>query len=369
MNEPRPDTPLRGARRILIVRLDNVGDVVMTGPAVRALKQALPDAHVTVWASPAGARAARLLPWVDDVIETRVLWQDLGALPFDPRREHDLVERLARADFDVALIFTSFSQSPHPPAYVCYLAGIGVRVGASKEFAGGVLSHAVEAGPDERHQVDRNADLLEAVGVPVPDRRLEVRVGPGAEARLRRVLRARGHDLDEPWLVLGPWASCPARTYPPLRAAEAAARLARQTGLRVALTGVERDRAQARELVEGLGPEAVDLVGELDLAAFAALVAHARLVLCPNTGTLHLADAFAVPVVVPFSGTDLESQWAPRRAPARLLRQPTPCRPCYAFTCPIGLPCLDLDPDTLVTAGLELLEADTRTEVAHAAPA
>lgn len=354
---------------MLAVRLDNVGDVVMTGPALRALKRSLPDVHLTMWASPAGTRAARLLPWVDDVLEARALWQDLGGLSFDPRREQGLVEQLAHGRFDAALIFTSFSQSPHPAAYACYLAGIGVRVGASKEFAGGVLSHAVDAGPDERHQVDRNADLLEAIGIPVPDRRLEVRRVAAAEAHLQRALQARGHQLDERWLVLGPWASCPARTYPPSRAAEAAARLARTAGLRVAVTGVERDRHRAREVVEGLGQEAVDLVGALDLAAFAALVAHARLVLCPNTGTMHLADAFAVPVVVPFSGTDLESQWAPRRAPARLLRQPTPCRPCYAFTCPIGLPCLDLEPDALVAAGLELLAADTRSEVGHAAPA
>ncbi len=368
MTALRPDSPLQGARRVLAVRLDNVGDVVMTGPALRALKRALPAVHVTMWASPAGARAARLLPWVDDVWETRALWQDLGGLPFDPRREHALLDRLAEVDADAAILFTSFSQSPHAPAYACYLAGITTRVGASKEFGGGVLSHAVDAGPDERHQVDRNADLLEAVGVPVDDRSLELRIEPTAEARLRRTLRARGHELDGPWLVLGPWASCPARTYAPERAARAAARLAAVAGLRVALTGVARDREGAPELMRVLGPSAVDLVGELDLAAFAALVAHARLVLCPNTGTLHLADAFGVPVVVPFSGTDLESQWAPRAAPARLLRRPTLCHPCYRFTCPIGLPCLDLAPDELVAAGLALLDADARAEVAHVAP-
>ena len=364
-----PESPLHGARRVLAVRLDNVGDVVMTGPALRALKRAVPDVHVTLWASPAGTRAAHLLPWVDETVETRALWQDLGGLPFDPGRERALIDRLAAGAFDAALIFTSFSQSPQPPAYALYLAGVPVRVGTSKEFGGGVLSHPVDAGPDERHQVDRNADLLEAVGIPVTDRRLGLRVDRDAEARLRQVLRARGHDLEEPWLVFGPWASCPARTYPPERAAQAAARLARATGLRVALTGVERDRARARDLIEPLGPDAVDLVGDLDLATFAALVARARLVLCPNTGTLHLADAFGVPVVVPFSGTDLESQWSPRHAPSRLLRRPTPCHPCYAFTCPIGLPCLDLEPDALVAAGLELLSAHVRSEVTDAAPA
>src|SRR5215218_5186399 len=82
------------ARRLLVVRLDNIGDVVMTGPVLRALKENLPGSHITLLASPGGSKAAPLLPWVDEVLAWRVLWQDLGHLSFDPARELELVETL-----------------------------------------------------------------------------------------------------------------------------------------------------------------------------------------------------------------------------------------------------------------------------------
>ena len=72
-------------------------------------------------------------------------------------------------------------------------------------------------------------------------------------------------------------------------------------------------------------------------------------------GPMHLADAFARPQVVLYSGTELESQWEPRRSARRLLQVPTPCSPCHTFTCPFSMECLDIDPDVVVAAALELL--------------
>ena len=79
--------PWAEAQRILVMRLDNIGDVVMTGPVLRALKENLPRASITLMASPGGKEAAPLLPWIDEVFAWRVLWQDLGRLSFDPARE------------------------------------------------------------------------------------------------------------------------------------------------------------------------------------------------------------------------------------------------------------------------------------------
>src|SRR5690606_1815050 len=132
--------------RILVVRLDNLGDMVMLGPSLRTLKKALPHASLTLLASPNGSQVAPLLPWVDEVIVHRASWQELngagapareadatpgGLLATDPcRLPHSVVRELALADklrarrFDAACIFTSFTQSPWPPAYLCYLAGI-----------------------------------------------------------------------------------------------------------------------------------------------------------------------------------------------------------------------------------------------------
>src|SRR4051812_41823740 len=98
----------RDVRRILAVRLDNVGDMVMLGPALRTLREALPGAHITLMASPAGSQVAPLLPWVDDVLTLRAVWQDAsGNMPLDPERERELIETIRDRAFDAVVIFTS----------------------------------------------------------------------------------------------------------------------------------------------------------------------------------------------------------------------------------------------------------------------
>jgi ADP-heptose:LPS heptosyltransferase len=347
----------RRARNVLAIRLDNIGDVVMTGPALAAVKAGLPSARLTLMASPGGAQAAPLLPAVDEVLSWRVLWQDVsGALPLDPGREQDLVDELRRRRFDAAVVFTSFSQTPHAAAYVCYLAGIPLRLGQSKEQGGAVLTTELAAPPDGTHQVERNLRLVEAVGLVPPSRDLRLRVPDGAGQRAREALRARGVPPGGDFLLLNPWTSCQARTYPPDRSATATRRLADATGLPVVVTGADRDRPAARALAAAVGPAALDLVGETSVPELAALVAGAALVLTNNTAVMHLADATGTPMVVTFAGTERESEWGPRSAPAALLRRETWCSPCRRFTCPYQLECLDLAPQQVVDAALALLD-------------
>ena len=354
--------PWGEARRLLVVRLDNIGDVVMTGPVLRALKENLPGSHITLMASPGGSKAAPLLPWVDEVIARRVLWQDLGYLSFDPAREMELVETLRRGSYDAAIILTSFNQTPHAAGYACYLAGIPLRLGESKEWGGSVLSDEAPSVPDELHQVERNLRLIEHLGLWVEDRALSISVPKEAREIAAQLLEARGVAPGTPYLLLNPWASAQARTYPTDRFARAAGHLSEETGWPVVVTGTGKDRESASGLFEALGDRGMDLVGATGLPELAALVEGARLVLTNNTSTMHLLDALRVPGVVLFSGTELEEQWRPRSARHRLLRRETWCSPCYAFECPYNLQCLDIPPEEVAQAGLSLLaEAGDRT--------
>jgi ADP-heptose:LPS heptosyltransferase len=99
------------------------------------------------------------------------------------------------------------------------------------------------------------------------------------------------------------------------------------------------------------------------LSDLVALIAKAQLVLTNNTSTMHIADATGTPNVVLFAGTEQERQWRPRHSPSRLLRRSTVCSPCYAFTCPYNLQCLDIAPETVVAAGLDLLRQQKPMEV------
>ncbi|GAA6624064.1 glycosyltransferase family 9 protein [Scytonema sp. NUACC26] len=361
-------------QNILVMRLDNIGDVIMTSPALQAIKENLPQCHLTLMASPGGALAAELLPWVDEVLPWRVLWQDLGKLDFDPTREWELVKRLQNSKFDAAIIFTSFSQSPHPAGFLCYLAGIPIRIGESKEVGNGVLTLEVPSISDEVHQVERNLRLIEQAGFEVQNRSLCIDISEIARQEALSLLLGIGdwglgtgkENSQSPianpqspipnYLLLNPWTSCQSRNYDSQRFAIAARQLVEVTQMPVVVTGVEKDLPKSKSLLETLGDRAVNLIGKTTLPQLAALIANAKLVLTNNTSTMHIADATRTPTVVMFAGTELESQWQPRNGTSWLLRRPTPCSPCYAFTCPYNLECLDIPLEEVVATGLKLIE-------------
>lgn len=341
-------------RNILVMRLDNIGDVVMTSPALRAIKENLPACHLTLMASPSGAQAASLLPWVDEVFSWQVLWQDLGSLDFDLQREWQLIQELRDRQFDAAIIFTSFSQSPHPPAFLCYLAGIPLRLGESKQYGGG-LTTEVSAAPDEIHQVERNLRLIEAVGFQIRDRSLSIQVDAKSEQTAIQ-LRTQHGIINNQYILLNPWTSCQSRNYDSLRFAIAAKQLAQTTKMPIVVTGVPQDCDRAQSLLTILASDAIDLIGKTTLSQLAALIANAQLVLTNNTSTMHIADATRTPSVVMFAGTEYESQWRPRHNLSHLLRRPTSCSPCYAFSCPYQLECLDIPAEDVAMAGLDLFK-------------
>ena len=245
------------------------------------------------------------------------------------------------------MIFTSFSQTPHVAAYVCYLAGIPLRAGESKEFGAARSPPSCADTPDATHQVDRNLHLVQALGFTEVDPALEIAIPDASREAVARRLWDVGISPDQPSAVLHPGASAAARRYPATRFPQVADLLLAR-GWPLVVTGSERER-DLLEIVVG-DNDAIPVFTDLSIQEFAALVARASAVVCGNTLPLHLADATRTPVVALYSGTELISQWGPRFAPSRVLQRATDCAPCYRFTCPIGLPCLDVDPEEVVAA-------------------
>jgi lipopolysaccharide heptosyltransferase II len=343
-------------RNVLVIRLDNIGDVIMIGPTLRALKHVLPHTRITLLASPAGSQVVPLLPWVDDVLTHRATWQDAsGAMPLDPGREQALVDELRTRRFDAAVILTSFAQSPYPPAWVCYAAGIPIRLGQSKEFGGSLLSQRVIPPPDGIHQVDRNLHLLAAAGFAIAGRHLELHPPATAQDEAALLLEGRGIDPDRPFVVMAPGASCAARRYDPDRFGQVARHLAERGGQPVVIVASEREGDLAASVQAAASDGVISLAGQTSLPVLTALLERAGLLVANDSGPMHVADAVGCPMVILFSGTELESQWAPRGAPVRLLRRPTTCAPCYRFRCPYEMECLDIPPLEVVTVALDLL--------------
>src|SRR5579884_2008711 len=165
------DKRWRSVRHVLLIRLDNLGDVLLSTPAFHAVRTALPDAHLTLLASPVGAQVGALDPDIDTVIVYEAPWMDPWCkLPQNSQREQLLIAQLKEQHFDGAIIFTSFHQSPLPAAYLCYLADIPLRVAASIDGPGSLLTTRHKHPERMMHEVERGLDLVAALGmVPMDD--------------------------------------------------------------------------------------------------------------------------------------------------------------------------------------------------------
>ncbi|CAB3800691.1 glycosyltransferase family 9 protein [Pararobbsia alpina] len=320
-------------KRILCVRLDNLGDILMTTPALHALRGTTPGRHLTLLASTAGSAIAPLLPDVDEVIRYDAPWVKhppcLGS-------DTPIWEMLAAGRFDAAVIFTVYSQNPLPAAMLCHLAGIPRRLAHCRENPYALLTHwAPETEPEcgTRHEVLRQLALVERVGAHVDDARMHL-VVPAADAATVEVkLAARGIDIDVPLLVVHPGATAPSRRYPVERFAQAAEHIIESLGCTVIVTGDESERPLGDQF-QRTCPRAHNFIGLLSLAELCALIKGAQVLVSNNSGPVHIASALCTPVVDLYALTN--PQHGPWQTPHRLLFEDVECRWCYRSVCTEG---------------------------------
>jgi ADP-heptose:LPS heptosyltransferase len=328
--------------RAIVTRLDSFGDVLLAGPAVRAV--AARADHVTLLCGPRGAPAARLLPGVDEVLVWDAPWG--GFAP--PAVDRSEIDALAdRIDADTGLILTSFHQSPLPTALVLRLAGVRRLAADSVDYPGSLLDLRHRRAPDA-HEAEAALDLAEAAGFPRPDDgRLRVRTPPAVTG-----LTGTG-----PYVVLHPGASVPARAWSPERAAEAVRELA-AAGHRVLVTGGPGERDLTAHVA---GRHGTDLGGRTDAPQLAGVLAGAAAVVTSNTAPAHLAAAVGTPVVSLFAPVVPAERWRPYGVPYVLLGdQDAPCADSRARDCPVpGHPCLNTVTATDVAAAVEKLLGET----------
>ncbi|HET9643749.1 MAG TPA: glycosyltransferase family 9 protein [Burkholderiaceae bacterium] len=346
------------ARRVLAVRLDNLGDVLMTTPALAALRQALPQAELTLLASPYGAHLQPHLAMVDRVIPHRASWLKHDH-PATAVEEAALMQRLAAESFDAAVIFTVCTQSALPAALMCRLAGIPLRLAHSRENPYSLLSDWVPD-PDvdiahARHEVRRQLDLVATVGFSTPDERLRFALPEVDRETVASRLRHAGLPPGANWIVVHPGATAASRRYPAERFGVAADAIGHDSGCTVIFTGDASEQPLVAEAMRAMRGPALSFAGMLTLGELAALIAGARLLVSNNSGPVHLAAALGTPVVDLYALTN--PQHTPWKVPHRVLYQDVPCRNCLKSVCPeVHHRCLlDVTPQAVAQAALELL--------------
>ncbi|MBZ4324584.1 glycosyltransferase family 9 protein, partial [Streptomyces huiliensis] len=227
--------------KALVARLDSFGDVLLAGPAVRAV--AAGTERTTLLCGPRGAPAARMLPGVDEVVVWDAPWVGFEPPAVERADVEAFVGRIAANPPDVALILTSFHQSPLPLALLLRLAGVRRVAADSVDYPGALLDVRHRRGP-RRHEAEAALDLAEAAGFRLPE---------GDDGRLAvRELPPPPDELPEAgYVVVHPGAAVPARRWSGDRCAAAVRALAR-AGYRVVVTGGAGERELTAAVAGGV---------------------------------------------------------------------------------------------------------------------
>lgn len=317
-------------QRVAIFRALQLGDLLCTVPAWRALRAAHPGAHITLiglpWARDFARRFAR---YINDFIEFPGA-PGLRERPWDAAHLATFEEGMKEQRFDCLVQMHGSGNITNP-----LLSKWGARRLAGFHEAPSLTAPdrlMLQWDPRES-EVRRYLRLAAALGADTRGVHLEF---PLDDAERVAALELRG--VRGPYVVIHPGARFPSRRWPVERYAAVADRLA-HGGYAIIVTGTREEKALAAQLVANMRHAAIDLVGCTAVGVLAAVVAGARLVVCNDTGLSHVASAVRTPSVVVSSGSDA-LRWRPLDTSRhRVLWHDTPCRPCMHEVCPTGHEC------------------------------
>jgi heptosyltransferase-2 len=339
----------------LLVRATNwVGDAVMSLPALAALRRHFPSAHIAILARPWVAGLYRHEPFADEII------------PYQPghflqgiRDRRAAAASLRAMQFDCAILL----QNAFDAAFIAWLARIPRRAGYARDGRGFLLTDPIPhpaKGSIPPHQSFYYLSLVRSLGWldEMPASPL-IRLAGAAKAREAGIARFRAEGLDRV-IGLSPGAAYGnAKRWWPERFAQAASRVAAETGSAVALFGSPAERELCTHiagLLEKSGIDARNYAGQTALDEYIERAAACLAYLTNDSGAMHIASALGLPTVAVFGATN-HITTGPTGPLARVIRRDVECSPCLLRECPLDHRCMAaVTPEMVADAALELLQ-------------
>ena len=336
--------------RLILIRSTNwLGDAVMTTPALSAVRESFPAARIVMLATPLAAQMFASHPAVDEVIV-----YDNKGVHRGIRGRLRLAGELRRRGFDLAILFPNSFDS----ALVPFLAGIPRRLGAMRDGRSLLLTHRYRAPsvpPAGQHQVQNDLGMLARFGIVGGDGELCLSTTAGEESATARLLAEAGIAPGDFLIGINPGATYgSAKRWYPERFAQAAAELAGRWQARVVITGSPAEAPMAREIETAL-PGALNLAGKTDVRGLMALIKRCNFFITNDSGPMHIAAAFGVPLVAVFGPTD-HGATSPYTRKAVIVRKDVDCAPCKLRECPTDHHCMtEVTAADVVLAATDLL--------------
>ncbi len=323
------------SKRILLIRTDRIGDVVLSTPAIKAVRDTYPNAYIAFMVRPYAKDIVDGNPYLDEVI---IYDKDRAHKSFLLTALFGL--RLRKKHFDTAV-----SLHPTNRAHIImFLAGIPERIGfdrkmpflltkriADKKFLG------------EKHELDYTLDILKSIGVTAKERNLFVPVNNTAENAINIKLAREGYNGSDELIVVHPGASCPSKKWPAEYFASLIDRLKNSRNIQVAVIAGPDDIREASELKKNLKSDIIDLSGKTSVRELAALFRKCSLFISNDSGPVHIASAVGTTSVVIFGRKQPglgPKRWGPTGKSDVILRKDAGCVVCLAHNCKNGFKCL-----------------------------
>lgn len=292
----------KDCKRLLVIRLDNMGDLIMSNAALAELKEKVPDCHLTLLTSTAAAPILPYLGTVDDALIFDSPWMK-GREKTDGPGILRLVKKLESFRFDGCIIFNVYSQNVLPAALLAYLANIPLRTAYCRENPYHLLSHWI---PDTeplfeiQHQIKRDLKLLQHLDLRPNVRRLPRLLGLSDSIHIR----CFPNIMQNEYLLVHLDVSDEKRQIPANYAHQLIKLLLQKGGYKIIYTG-HTDTPYLRACIEDIDDARFyNLVGKTSLEELISLVEHAQVVLSVNTGVMHIACALERPVAVLYANTN-----------------------------------------------------------------
>lgn len=323
-----------------MVRMPNwVGDAVMATPALGAIRKTFPQAHITIVANPLVGELFTCHPDCDQVIrfEKRSSHRGIGGF-------WRFCRSLRSEHFDLAFLL----QNAFEAAAMAVLAGIPRRAGYCTDGRRLLLNAGVPAVDKKHglHHVDYYLQMLRHLGIVGEDRRLRLALTHAEQDWAARRLGSGK------WVAVNPGASYgAAKRWIPERFAAVADGLAAEFGVRVVLTGGPGEIEIGSDIERSMKTVPLNLIGQTSVRELMAVLSHCRLMVTNDSGPMHVAAAFDVPIVAVFGPTD-HTTTSPLSDNCRIVRSEVDCAPCMLRECPIDHRCM-----TGVTADMVLAAA------------
>jgi heptosyltransferase-2 len=322
-------------KRILIVRTDRIGDVLLSTPVIKALRDSYPNAYMAMIVSPYAKDIVEGNPYLDEVII-----YDKDGKHKSWVRSIKFARNLKKKKFDLTIIL-------HPTNrvhLVTFFARIPKRVGYDRKL-GFLLTdkirHTKQLG--EKHELEYALDLVRYLGIEPKDKSLFMPIKPESEKWVEELFQQEGIEKTDKLLVIHPGASCPSKIWPSERFAEVADRLMEKYGFKVLLIAGPKDIKIAQEVIKKMRHPAVNLAGKTSVSQLATILKKCQLFISNDSGPVHIASAVGIPVISIFGRNQKglsPLRWGPLGRKDRVLHKEVGCIECLAHNCVKEFACL-----------------------------